>query len=176
LSTRLDRIFPRLDRIAFCLITSSAAEGLGVEVRRITAQSQPLENHYAGLAGLGPGNPYSEIGRRMIELLRLLPDIDGPPVWAVTSHADLHLVAGDDYRLPALVSVRGGGSGGAFSFGIEYPVPAADAPWPGARMLLGTHNTRQACEMVAYGLGRATGVSYSCRKQAEPGTAADPAS
>ena len=145
-----------------------------MEVRRITAQSQPLEDHYARLANDPRTSPdYAEVGRRMLELLRLLPAIDGPPVWAVTSHADLHLVASDDYRQRSLVVIRGGGFGEAFSFGIEYPVPDEEAPWPGARMLLGTHSSWQACEMVAYGLGKATGVAYSCRKLAEPGAAAD---
>jgi hypothetical protein len=145
-----------------------------MEVRRITAQPEPLEGHYARLANDPRTSPdYAEMGRRMLELLRLLPAIDGPPVWAVTSHADLHLVASDDYRQRSLVAVRGGGVGEAFSFGVEYPVPDGEAPWPGAQMLLGTHDTVVACEMVAYGLGKATGVAYSYRRHAEPSAAPD---
>jgi hypothetical protein len=145
-----------------------------MEVRRITVQSQPLEDHYARLANDPRTSPDCvEVGRRMLELLRLLPAIDGPPVWAVTSHEDLHLVATDDYHQRSLVTVRGGGFGEAFSFGIEYPMPDGEAPWPGAHVLLGTHDAWQACEMVAYGLSKATGVVYSCRKHAEPGAAPD---
>jgi hypothetical protein len=145
-----------------------------VELRRITAQSQPLEDHYARLANDPRTSPdYAEVGRRMLELLRLLPTIDGPPVWALTSHADLLLVAADDYKQRLLVAIRGGGFGESFSFGIDYPVPDSEAPWPGARMLLGTHSSRQACEMVAFGLSKATGVAYSCPKPAEPRAAAD---
>jgi hypothetical protein len=139
---------------------------------RITAPSQPLEDHYARPANDPRTSPdYAEVGRRLLELLRLLPAIDGPPVWAMTSHPDLHLVATDDYRQPSVVVVRGGGFGQAFSFGIEYPMPDVEAPWPGARVLLGTHEAWQACEMVAYGLCEATGITYSCRKHAEPGVA-----
>jgi hypothetical protein len=94
----------------------------------------------------------------MLGLLRYLPAIEGPPVWALTSHEKLHLVATDDYRQRSLVAIRGGGFGEAFSFGIEYALPEGEAPWAGAGMLLGTHETWQACEMVAHGLSKATGV------------------
>ncbi len=141
-----------------------------MEVRPITAQSEePLEDFYGQMASDPRTTPdFAEVGRRMLELLHLLSAIDGPPVWAMTSHARLLLVAGDDYRQPSLVVIRGGGLGEAFSFGIEYAVPDSEAPWPGARMLLGTRDTREACEMVAYGLSKSTGVAYSCRKHAEP--------
>ncbi|WP_143393006.1 hypothetical protein [Fimbriiglobus ruber] len=147
-----------------------------MEVRRITAQLQSLEDHYFRLAN-DPrvSSDYAEVGRRMLELLRLLPAIGGAPMWAVTSHADLHLVATDDYRQQSLVTVRGGGSGDAFSFCIEYPVPNGEAPWPGTRMLLSTHDAWQACEMIAYSLRKTTGAAYSCHKQAEQNAAADPA-
>ena len=138
-----------------------------MEVRRITDQSQPLEEHYAAYLSEPRTAPhYVEVGRRMLELLRFLPAIEGPPVWAVTSHENLHLVASDDYRQRSLIVIRGGGFGEAFSFSIEYPMPDCEAPWPGARVLLATHDTWQACEMVAYGLSKATGITYSCRKQA----------
>jgi hypothetical protein len=60
----------------------------------------------------------------------------------------------------------GSGRGGAFR--IQYPVPDAEAPWPGAVMLLGAHDVGQACEMVAYGLSKARGIAYSYQRHAEP--------
>ncbi len=145
-----------------------------MEVRRVEAQApETLGEHYARLHDDPRTSPdYREIGRRMLELLRYLRSIDGPPVWAITSHADLLLV---DAEKPArrLIAIRGGGFGEAFSFGIEYPMPEGEAPWPGTRVLLGTHDTWQACEMIAYGLSKATGVDYSCRKRAEPSAEPD---
>ena len=139
-----------------------------MEVRRITDQSLPLTGHYSGLAndpGVSPH--YAEVGRRILGLLGILPAIEGPPVWAVTSHADLHLVATDDYRQKSLVAIRGDGFGEAFSFGIEYPVPAGEAPWPGARMLLSTQSTLEACELVAHALSQATGAAYKLHNHAD---------
>jgi hypothetical protein len=145
-----------------------------VEIRRITNQSEPLEVHYSRLADDPRTSPdYAEIGRRMLELLRLLPGIDGPPVWAMTSHADLLLVSSDDYPQQRLVAIRGNGFGEVFSFRIEFQMPASEAPWPGARVLLGTHNTAEACAMVAHGLRQATGANYSVPTPAEPHAAAD---
>lgn len=104
-----------------------------MEIRRITDQSEPLEDSYGHMASDPRTSPdFAEVGRRMLELLRLLRAVDGPPVWAVTSHASLHLVPADDYREPSLVVVRGGGYGAAFSFGIEYLMPAAVAWGKGA--------------------------------------------
>lgn len=145
-----------------------------MEVRRITAQSEAMEDHYTRLAGNPRTSPnFAELGRRMLELVRLLPAIDGPLVWAVTSHHRLHLLAVDDFTSPSLAAIWGYGGGEGFTFAIEFPLPDGEAPWPGARMLFSTRDTWQACEMVAYGLSRATGVAYSCRKQAGPGDTAD---
>lgn len=100
-----------------------------MEIRRITEQSQPLEEHYTFLVNNERTSPdYAEVGRWMLELLRHLPTINGPSVWAVTSHVDLHLVASDDYRQPSLVVIRCGGYGEAFGFSIEYPMPSSEAP------------------------------------------------
>lgn len=136
-----------------------------MELCRITNQNQPLEDHFGHLAALGDGNALSPIGRRMLELLAQLRKISGPPVWAVTSHADLNLVAGDDYRLPSLVTVRCGGEW----FHVEYLMPAAEAPWPGSRVVSQTDDLDLACEMVAFGLGKATGVPYSVNKAGRAG-------
>jgi hypothetical protein len=76
-----------------------------MEIRRIIAQKRLLEDHFNDLAALGADNKYSQIGCRMLELLVHLREVDGPAVWALTSHADLHLVAGDDYRFASMVTI-----------------------------------------------------------------------
>jgi len=126
-----------------------------MEIRRITAQKRLLEDHFNDLAALGADNKYSRIGGRMLELLVHLREVDGPAVWAVTSHADLHLVAGDDYRLTPLVTIRCDGCW----FAVEYLMPTREAPWPGARVLGNTDDPSQACKMVAFGLSKAIGVT-----------------
>ena len=128
-----------------------------VEIRRITDQSQPLEEFYREFLALGSGNDYSKIGSRMLDLLHRLRAINGPPIWAVTSHANLHFVSGDDYRLPVLVSVLCGGDW----FYIEYRMSADEAPWPDAYVRAKTDDVERAGEMVAFGLTKATGVAHT---------------
>jgi hypothetical protein len=139
-----------------------------VEIRRITHQSEPLVEHYSRLANDPRTSPdFSEFGRRMLELLERLPSIEGPPVWALTSHSRLALIARDDWRQRSLVMVAGCGLGELFGFSIEYSMPDDEAPWPGAVVRVGTHDVLQACEMIAYGLAKATGVKYSFRRPVE---------
>jgi hypothetical protein len=45
-------------------------------------------------------------------------------------------------------------------------MPDGEAPWPGAQVQLATHDVPQACEMIAYGLSKATGLAYTLRKEA----------
>jgi hypothetical protein len=130
-----------------------------VKIQRITAQKRPLEDHFNELAALGADNKYSRIGRRMLELLVQLREVDGPAVWAVTSHANLILVAGDDYRLPWLVTVRCDGDW----FEVEYVMPPGEAPRPGACVLSRTGDPVQACKMVVFGLSKATGATNTDR-------------
>jgi len=37
-----------------------------------------------------------------------------------------------------------------------------------ARVVLETHDLLQACEMIAYGLSKATGIAYMFRRPTEP--------
>lgn len=128
-----------------------------MEIKRITAQKPiTLEEFFGEMVALGPGNGYSRIASRMLELLVLLPNIEGPPVWAVTSHADLHLLDKDDYQSRTLASIRCG----EFHFEIEYPMPSSEAPWPGACVRAQTNDPMRACEMVAFGLSKATSFPY----------------
>ena len=132
---------------------------------------QTLEGFYASLADNAGGSHFTEIGRRLLELLSYLPLIDGAPVWAVTSHEVLRLVATDDFGQPSLVAISGGGYGEAFRFVIDYPMPAGEVPWPGVQVRLFTHDAAAVrWEMVAYGLGKATGVAYSFRRPAGTGS------
>jgi hypothetical protein len=67
---------------------------------------------------------------------------------ANTSHTKIHLKAGDDYRLPALVSIDC--SGGWFH--IEYRMPPTEAPWPDAYVTGRTPDVQRAGEMIVFGL------------------------
>lgn len=122
-----------------------------MEICRITDQKRPLEEFYRGLAALGPDNAFAKIGARMLDLLQHLREIDGPAVWAVTSHASLNLLAGDDYRLPTLVRVNSDGQ----CFVIEYRMPANEAPWPDAYVHGRTLDVVRAGDMIVFGLRKA---------------------
>lgn len=122
-----------------------------MEIRQITAQNQEsLEDFYKGFEKLGEQNHFSGVGSHMLGLVRSLRVFDGPSVWAVTSHADLNFVTGDDYRLPILASVRSDGR----VFYIEYRMAADDAPWPAAYVTGRTGDVNRACEMIVFGLGK----------------------
>jgi len=143
------------------LIVSSATEVRTVEIRRITDQNGSLDESYAMFAALGPDNVLARIGARMLELVRHLREVKGPSVWAVTSHAALNLKAGDDYRLPTLVSVDYGGEW----FHIRYSKPSGEAPWPGAYVTGQALDVQRASEMIVFGLHealKATGSQSQC--------------
>lgn len=122
-----------------------------MEIHRITAQRRPLDDFYRELAAPGPENGYSKIGSRMLELLGRLRTVEGPSVWAVTSHAWLNLVPGDDYRLPTLVSICSDGDW----FVLEYRMPPDEAPWPDAYITGRTNDLERAVEMIRFGLQEA---------------------
>jgi hypothetical protein len=130
-----------------------------VEICRITDQPQPLEAFYGEMATLGRTNDFSKVGVRMLDLLRRLREIEGPLIWAVTSHASLHFVPDNDWRLPALVSIRSDGNW----FAIEYRMPPGEAPWPDAYVRGQTDDVTRASEMVAFGLTKATGTVHTVR-------------
>jgi hypothetical protein len=136
-----------------------------MEINRITAQGQgTLEEFYGHLASHERTNPhYREIGVRMLELLPYLRAINGPPIWALTSHEILVLVSDDECHT-RLMTIQHCGYGQSGSFKIQYPMPTDEAPWPGAEVVLGTHDLAQASEMVAYGLCKATGTVFKVGK------------
>lgn len=92
---------------------------------------------------------------RMLELLRHLETVDGPALWAMTSHDSLCLLAGDDYALPILVAVRCDG----IPFYIEYRMAQDKAPWPDAYVTGITADVHQAVEMITFGLSEAMGAA-----------------
>jgi hypothetical protein len=130
-----------------------------VDIRRITDQPQSLDEFYAMLAALGTDNMLAGIGARMLVLIRHLRELEGPSVWANTSHETLHLKAGDDYRLPTLVSIECSGDW----FHLRYLMPTREAPWPGAYVTGQTPDVQRAGEMILFGLQKAMrGVPPPC--------------
>jgi hypothetical protein len=87
----------------------------------------------------------------MLELVRYLRDVKGPTVWAVTSHATMNLVTGDDYRLPTLVSIASVEQ----YFLIEYRIPPEKAPWPDAYVKGSSNDLTRIGEMILFGLNEA---------------------
>jgi hypothetical protein len=112
----------------------------------------------------------------MVVLSRQLRFVEGPMVWAVTSHAKLRLIATDDFTQSALMGIHGWRWDNArtFTFAIDYALPDGEVPWPGARVSLETSDLSQACEMVAYGLSKATGTANVFRKPTDPAETAGP--
>jgi hypothetical protein len=121
-----------------------------MEIHRITSQKQPLEEFYTELAALSQV-AYSKICFRMLELIQSLRTIKGPVVWAMTSHATLNLLPGDDFRLPTLVSINCIGEW----FDLTYRMPLAQAPWPNAYVTGRALDVERAGEMIVYGLQEA---------------------
>jgi hypothetical protein len=119
-----------------------------VEIRRITAQPGTLEDFYEEMLALGKENPFSEVASRMLEFFRVLRDQPGPGVWALTSHARLCLLAGDDYTLPCLAMLSSVGD----VFHVECRVPNGEGPWPDAYVRGVAGDVTQAVEMARYGL------------------------
>jgi hypothetical protein len=138
-----------------------------VEIRRITDQPRTLEEFYGEMSALGHGNDFSKVGARTLGLLGHLRAIEGPPIWAVTSLASLNFVADNDWRLPVLVSIQCGGNW----FAIEYRMPPNEAPWPEAFVRGQTDDMARACEMVAFGLTKATGTTHTVNRPLTPESA-----
>jgi hypothetical protein len=109
-----------------------------MDLIRITAQgSESLSEFYSRAAADYRRDNMSvraEMLETMVELLEFLrTSVNGPAIFAVTSHFRLRLIAGDDYRLPTLVTVEAVIDGPkTFGFDIAYEPPPAEAPWKNA--------------------------------------------
>ncbi len=76
----------------------------------------------------------AELLDMMVELIEhLLSFVDAPPVFSVTSHFRLRLIAADDYTSPTLATVEAVIDGpNTFGLDIAYKLPPAIAPWENA--------------------------------------------
>jgi len=96
-----------------------------------------------------------EAGRLMTELVddleQAFRDI---PVWGLTSHFHLMLLAADDSATPWFVSVTPPVGG---SFTIDYLLPEFEAPWPNARVTGEAKSVKAAVEMVLLAIEKSRG-------------------
>ena len=125
-------------------------------LKRASCQpSKTLEQDYRALAELPPENGFSRVGQQMLRLLPLLSDVCAPrEVWSLTSHAQLCLLAADDWESPWYVQIDAVPWGG---FEVRYLLPPAEAPWPRATVLGYAFDETQACEMIRTAMQRAGG-------------------
>ncbi len=117
-----------------------------------------LRGHYEGLAS-GDHPEAAEAGRLMLQLIGRMEDsFREMPVWGLTSHYHLKLLAADDSGTPWLVSISPPKAG---AFCIDYQVPAAEAPWPEARVQGEAHGVDAALEMIRTAMRRSGGWAPS---------------
>ena len=76
------------------------------------------------------------------------------PVWGLTSHYHLKLLATDDAATPWFVSVTPPVGG---SFTIDYLLPEFQAPWPNARVTGEATGVKAAVEMVLLAIEKCRG-------------------
>jgi hypothetical protein len=88
----------------------------------------------------------------LIDRLRRGPDVRR--AWGLTSHHQLVLLAADDYRTPWYVKL---GAHGRDSYTIDYLLPVAVAPWPGAYVTGEAHSLQDASDMVTIAMDRSGG-------------------
>ena len=131
-----------------------------MELIRITAQGpESLSEFYAREAQsyFQQGNSVlAEMLDSMVACVEYLrSSVVSPPVYAVTSHHRLRLIAGDDYTLPTLVTVEAVIDGPrTFGFEIAYELPPAESPWKNAWVRGLAIDVSQAAEMIQISLRR----------------------
>jgi hypothetical protein len=100
-----------------------------MRIVRISAQSrQTLREFYEQLS---KEPDWASIGQDALRLLEAIETtLDGPDMWATTSHQDFYLSDTDNYD-PQFARVFVRFLGGT-TFEVRFPVAASQAPWPGA--------------------------------------------
>jgi hypothetical protein len=96
-----------------------------------------------------------EGGRAMLDLiarLRALPH--ERRVWGLTSHYRLCLLAHDTYQSPRYVTVAALDRN---NYSIDYLMPAAVAPWSGARVQGDARSEDDAVQMIVTAMERSEG-------------------
>ena len=95
-------------------------------------------------------------------MLQLLPKLEGladeVPIWGLTSHERLVLLATDDYRTPWFVMIT---PHRWEEYDIHYLLPKAEAPWGGARVEGIARDLDQASRMIRIAMQRSGG----CRER-----------
>ncbi len=131
-----------------------------MRITRITAQKdERLADYYAREANWyreHDKSTFADMLSTMVDLLDYLTtSVDGPSVYAVTSHFRLRLISGDDYTLPTLATVEAVIDGpNTFGFEIAYEMPQKDAPWNNAWVRGLAFDVPQAAEMILIALHR----------------------
>lgn len=116
-------------------------------------RSQTLDEFYEDIAK----GEYPDRGKAMLDLiarLRALPDTRR--LFGLTSLDDLCLLAQDTYLSPWYVRIA---VLSHTSYFIEYLMPAAVAPWPGAQVRGEAHSEDETVEMVLTAMERSGGWS-----------------
>ena len=114
--------------------------------------SETLEAFYSklstdgGRAGSGVSQAYGDVGRAMLSLIAALRALASDNVvWALTSHADLCLLAENRYDSPRYVQI---GVLDPHNYRVEYRMREAEAPWPEARIKGEARSEADAIRMI----------------------------
>lgn len=122
-----------------------------MEIRRVAFQHGPNETqtfreaykeHWVDERVIG--DVWYKIGVRMVDLLTLLETINGPAMWACTSHADVVLFD-KDYQLHS-TSVSRVSISTLDAFEVSVAVSADFSPWQ--RVVGRTRDVAEAAQMV----------------------------
>lgn len=91
----------------------------------------------------------------MLTILEGLKSLSGTDViWGLTSHYHLGLHDVDDHRVVAPAGITAISSS---EFHVEFLLPEADAPWPGAMIRCHAMCVGEALELIRIGIERSDG-------------------
>ncbi|RTQ47779.1 hypothetical protein EJV47_17820 [Hymenobacter gummosus] len=123
------------------------------------AQSRPsLTDFYSQLLSSDDAHTV-DVGAGMLTLLELVHHaFPLTPIWGLTSLYQLHLLAHDDDCTPWYVAVA---AAGRQEYWLEYLLPAAEAPWPGAFVRGRAHSLPQVLEYLRTAMRRSGGWPHS---------------
>lgn len=126
-----------------------------MELIRISAQSPESVYDFYARASLERKREGDRVTPDMLDFMRVCLEhiraaIDLPPVFVVTSHYRLRLIAGDSYELPTLVMLEPTVDG----ITVSYLLTDSEAPWHNARVSGLATTPTMAAEMVRVSLAR----------------------
>ena len=124
----------------------------------ITNQRDPgLYGFYRSLDRPGASGSLKAAAEQMLQLLPLVEALCSDiPVWGMSSHATLVLLAEDASDAPGFVRISPVGKHG---YEISYLMPEHEAPWPYARVTGHAPDTQSAGEMIRVAMQKSGGWS-----------------